>query len=401
MNSYSKAILAIVLSCLFLGCRNSRIENIYISLEGNDVNKGTIASPLLSIERAKQKLIEFAKEGDAEKINIIFRQGTYPSFSTFTLDDPQYLNGSISITFKAHEDEKVVLSGGLKLSDWKVLNNGNWETDLDDDVYFEQLYVNGRMATRARTPNKTAETSQWFLRKADYELDPEGEMKKLEILFRKAHLEGFEYISYGEIIILKDWATFRKQISGIVPEENKINIKLPVTKPTKKQGEHNSLYSTNRQPGYSAYLEGHPAFVDDPGEWALDIDLKKVIYRPMPGESIDNSEIYHPVISELILLKGNKENKIRNIHFENICFSHTGYWLPETGHDGTQAAMYYTGDRNDIRNENLVLPEAVRLEFAENCSFSSCTFLAYRYMLHCMTDKRKCCNTNIFYVHTI
>src|SRR5262245_32252935 len=64
------------------------------------------------------------------------------------------------LTIAAFGKEKPVLSGGGRLAGWKQTsaNPSLWQTDartqLGTDWHFRSLFINGRRATRARTPNE-------------------------------------------------------------------------------------------------------------------------------------------------------------------------------------------------------------------------------------------------------
>jgi len=367
-------LLLILISVLFFGCGETGIVGIYVSPDGDTDNPGTIDKPI-SLEGVKDKLSSEIKQKELKELNVIFRKGTYQFSSTLILDDYQSFDGTVKVVFKAYKDEEVVFSGAQEITGWEATGKGIWEKDLEDDEYFEQLYVNDRMATRARTPNKSDEVSQWFLIRADYDLNDAKEIERLDILLKDADLSDYGSVNYGEIVIMKDWATFRKQINIVIPDKALINVKLPVlTTALNRTG--NSLFAYERQSGYNAYLEGHPGFLDAEGEWAIDTDRKKILYKPVDGENIENTSIFRPVIPRLLIIRGTKDHKIQNVHFENIRFSHTGYWLPKSGHDGSQAAMFYTDNKNKSwsMDDDALLPEAVRLENVENCSFKQCRF---------------------------
>lgn len=374
MNNIISIISFLLVSIIGFGCNDNRTIQLYLAPDGDDTNAGTFDYPLQSLDAVMYKISILRENTKLKNFEIFLRGGIYELDNTFILDGNGNYNGSVKITFESYENENVTLSGGKRIDNWEDSGNGFWQAALDEEIYFEQLFINGRFSIRARTPNKSSDNSQWFLRKAEFDQDDSGTITRLDIYLKDAEMENLGQVNYGEIVVLKDWATFRKQIERVDPEESFVRVKLPVTGPTKPQGSHNSLYSHERQPGYSAYLEGHPVMVDEAGEWALDTINHKVIYNPLPDESIRDLNAYYPVLSKLVLFEGSKESPVCDIHFHNIRFSHCGYWLPESGHDGSQATMFYTGNPRDIINEELVITEAVRLEYANNCSFENCRF---------------------------
>ena len=62
------------------------------------------------------------------------------------------------IVYQAATGARPVFSGGRPLRGWQQVEGGLWKLHIPDVAagrwYFEQLFVNGRRATRARSPNK-------------------------------------------------------------------------------------------------------------------------------------------------------------------------------------------------------------------------------------------------------
>ncbi len=92
---------------------------------------------------------------------IIVADGIYSITEPITLgpEDAQ-------TTWESAPNANPIISGGKKISGWQKLPNGLWKTDLPEvregKWYFQQLWINDRRATRARTPNKG------FLRMEDH-----------------------------------------------------------------------------------------------------------------------------------------------------------------------------------------------------------------------------------------
>ena len=88
---------------------------------------------------------------------IHFAKGVY------ALQDPIVLTAADNrpMVFVGDGEEKPVISGGIRLTGWERTPEGWWRCHVPQVVRykwrFEQLYVNGRRAVRARTPNE-----KWF-----------------------------------------------------------------------------------------------------------------------------------------------------------------------------------------------------------------------------------------------
>ncbi|MFO1521400.1 MAG: hypothetical protein U1G05_05025 [Kiritimatiellia bacterium] len=85
-------------------------------------------------------------------VRIIVADGRYelPAALELTAEDS-------GVAWEAAPGAKPVFSGGRKIAGWKDAGSGLWRSDLPEvregKWYFEQLWVNGVRATRARSPN--------------------------------------------------------------------------------------------------------------------------------------------------------------------------------------------------------------------------------------------------------
>src|SRR5690606_42005974 len=61
------------------------------------------------------------------------------------------------ILYQGEQGKTVEFVGGRKIDNFEKVNDGLWKANLhaltDHSWHFEQLYVNGKRAVRARTPN--------------------------------------------------------------------------------------------------------------------------------------------------------------------------------------------------------------------------------------------------------
>ena len=80
------------------------------------------------------------------------------------MEEPLTLNSTdggtkeYPVIYKANKGETPVFSGGKQINGFKVNKNGLWEAQIpkikNQTWRFAQLYVNGKRATLAKTPNK-------------------------------------------------------------------------------------------------------------------------------------------------------------------------------------------------------------------------------------------------------
>jgi hypothetical protein len=89
---------------------------------------------------------------------VLVRGGTYTLQRpiVFTPEDSGRAGGLT--TYAAYPGERPVFSGGRAITGFRQAAGGLWQATLPDvrdgTWSFEQLFVNGRRAVRARTPNQ-------------------------------------------------------------------------------------------------------------------------------------------------------------------------------------------------------------------------------------------------------
>jgi len=120
----------------------------YIAPDGNDAYPGTLEKPFASLQRAQAALRQ--KPGA-----VLLRGGTYylPETLVFTAQDSGTQNAPV--IFQNYEDEKPVLSGGVKLVnlDWQPYTHGIFQAKVPDGLQTEEIFVNGKRQILARYPN--------------------------------------------------------------------------------------------------------------------------------------------------------------------------------------------------------------------------------------------------------
>jgi len=161
------AVTAVILGIPFF-CRiamasghESGPRNFFVSLQGNDEWNGTAAEPggpngpKASLTAALQSVRQWRQGvGSNAPATIWIYGGTY-----FLSGPVEVSPGDNDLTIAAIPGEKPVLSGGKKISGWQpTVLNGHpvWVADVPETKnnhwFFRDLWVNDRLATRARRP---------------------------------------------------------------------------------------------------------------------------------------------------------------------------------------------------------------------------------------------------------
>jgi len=135
---------------------------LYVSPDGDDTWTGRLSTPqadltdgpLASILGARNAL---RRLGGVEAI-VYLRAGTYRMREPLRLTLADNGSGGAAVTYAAYPGEKPVLSGGRRIGRWRRGEDGVWKAQIPSVAngrwHFNQLFVNGRRRTRARTPNE-------------------------------------------------------------------------------------------------------------------------------------------------------------------------------------------------------------------------------------------------------
>lgn len=345
--------LGFLLATILLQCYGEDSISIFVSPQGNDSNPGSIQAPVKSLQHAADLVGENAGE---LPLTVYLSGGTYALEAPLILGPKEAGTVEAPVHWKGLPGEEVIISGGLGISQWKEEEDGSWSASMPDDYQgkFRSLYINGKRATRSRYPN------HGYLR-----VDKAGKDKRTNFFFSRNDIPKVADIGELELILLHDWSITRIGVKSVDWERGKLTAKdsigadLPFF----------TLTHWEKQARY--YLENLPEFCDQAGEWYGDFDSRKIYYRPMPGENMEECMGIIPLSDKLLMIEGREEAHASNMHFEGITFEHTAWTLPEKGYCGIQACMFT--DRTSGTSSWSKVPAAIELNLADHCSFSKCT----------------------------
>ena len=332
---------------------------IYISPSGNDNNPGTKELPLASLDGAIQSLRNLkSSQNFNNPVEIIIGAGEYFVTGPVILKPEDSGTDTAPVVFRAEDGSRPVICGGKNINGFEKISETLWRAEIPEVAeygwYFEQLYVNGRRATRARTPN----TGFYFLKGVSETIINKGEGRAPKLAAQKLILfdEGIEQIDLfskedfnnAVITFYHKWDNTRKQIAGLEKDSSAIFTFGGGMKPW------NSLNNKTRY-----VLENYEAALDTCGEWYLDRS-GYLYYIPKPGETIGDIEVTAPVADKFIIFQGDEKSgkKLRNIRFEGISFQVAGYKMPVDGNEPAQAAH--------------PVEAVIMADFAENIHFINC-----------------------------
>jgi hypothetical protein len=350
---------------------------IYLAPNGLDSNPGTKEKPLASLTGARDLIREL---NTGEPVHVRIAPGDYYMTTPLELssqdDSPVIFEGM---------GADVTFYGGVKLTDWEKVSDGLWRASTSGlcggNFTFEQFFVNDKRATRARMPDK----GFYQVKDATEKILDTGKGRIPEFATQKIFLnpgdvsllknESPDNIKNALITFYHKWDVTRKYIDHFDADSSAVYIRGKGMQPW------------NRIEGISKYyIENIPSALDAPGEWLLKND-GYVYYIPRAGEQIESISAFVPVIEKFIIIKGDKQNPVKNKTFRNIRFKVAAYKTPKQGNDPMQAAA--------------TLEASIMVDYAYNIVFENCE-LAHT-GLYGIWFRWQCTNSSInsCYIHDL
>jgi len=328
-----------LISVLTIFCVATQVcgaADIYVAPSGKSTNIGTEASPLGSLDQARDKIRTL--ESRDEPIRVIVADGTYQLAGPLVLSPEDTGTSKSPISYEAADGASPVFTGGRKIAGWKPTADGIWTAKIPEvaagDWYFEQLFVGGRRATRARTPNDF-----YFYMQNVHEVALEGASSRQHRKARQTvemRAEDFrviadlkpEELSDVNLMIYHKWDNTRRRIDSLDAKSNSLI--------TSGRG-MKSWNNWRRNTRY--HLENFRAALDTPGEWFLSRE-GTLYYYPLPGEDMKTAEVVAPRIDKFLRIEGDAaaDKRIEHVTFRGLSFQHARWLTPEGGFEAAQAA---------------------------------------------------------------
>ncbi len=335
-------------------------SQFYVAVNGSDANAGTVRKPFATLARARGAVRDLKKDGLKNDVTVFVRGGTYLLDEPLEFGPADSGTAKHSVTYAAYPRERPVFSGGRTITGWKKQRGNLWTVELPrvkaGEWHFRQLFINGRRAVRARTPN------HGFFR-----VVKAGPDRRSSFTFRAGDIKDWPGLQDVEVVFFHDWCTSRVRIEAADKKSNTVKLADPIGYSARQWGRIDSFES---HPRY--YLENAPELLDAPGEWHLDRKTGRLTYMAHPGEKI--ADAVAPKLEQLFVVRGKPGKPIRNLHFRGLSFAHCAWPLPEHGYAGSQAAFHEKRIAGGKSRGRTPAGVAASFEYAVDCSLDTCRF---------------------------
>ena len=304
-----------------------------------------------------------------------------------------------TITWQAATGAHPVLSGGKSITGWTVSDSGKniWKASAPGTFATRQLYVDGKLATRARSSsisrsNMTLTSSGWTFSNSSL-----------------SYLNSLANPARAELNIIGSWTNRYSPIVSV--KNNAVTMAQPAW--DQNTWGYDTVQSPYRQG--PIYAENDYALLDQPGEWYQDTTAGVLYYIPTSGQDLTKVDVELPQL-QLLLVVGAAcpsgatsgaacvspptanptqaaayvapaagdpyAQPAHDLVFSGLTFSHTSWLQPNTdGFADQQTGGYLVGPRSNFpgggqtpvfeaaRPRWLQMPAAVQVSAAKNISF--------------------------------
>jgi hypothetical protein len=304
-----------------------------------------------------------------------------------------------TITWQAATGANPVLSGGRSITGWTVSDSSKniWKASASGSFATRQLYVDGKIATRARSSsisrsNMTLTTNGWTFSSSSL-----------------SYLNNLANPKRTELNVIGSWTNRYSPIQSVT--NNSVTMAQPAW------DENTWGYDTVQSPYRQGpiYAENDYTLLDQPGEWYQDTTAGVLYYIPTSGQDLTKIDVELPQLQYLVTVgaacpSGSTSGGIcvqpaagsptqavayaapaggdpyaqpaHDLVFSGLTFSYTSWLEPNTdGLADQQTGGFLVGPRSNYpgggqaavfeasRPHWLQMPSAVQVSAAKNISF--------------------------------
>ncbi|MCX2955358.1 RICIN domain-containing protein [Lentzea sp. NEAU-D7] len=303
--------------------------------------------------------------------------GTYRLTEPFRLTAADSGNNGYRVLWQAAASARPVISGARAVTGWSLADAGRniWRAGVGTGVESRQLYVNGAIATRARTQ----------VNRADFTFTDTG------MRFSNSALNYLNNVANQNRVEVESVNSFTDRYS---PVQSIAGNFLTMQQPAWNNNTFG--YDTLSKPHRAGplYLANAYEFLDAQGEWYLNPGAGALYYIPLAGQNMSNVSVELPVLQSLVNVGGTYDAPARNITFSGITFTGTS-WLGPSSNQGfadQQTGAYMAGNQSwpadrinscqqgcaqfeAVRPHWFQMPAAVQVSAASGITFTDSQFV--------------------------
>ncbi|GIJ76948.1 hypothetical protein Xph01_13800 [Micromonospora phaseoli] len=345
---------------------------LYASPSGSGTSCSAAQPCSLTAAQAAVRSRTASMSGD---IVVELAGGVYRLSSPLRLTAADSGTNGYRVVWQAAPSARPVLSGARAVTGWSLVDAGRniWRANVGAGLDSRQLYVDGAIATRARTQ----------VNRADFTADSTGMRFTSSALSYLNNLANKNRVQMESVNSFTDRYVSVQNISG-----NLITMQQP------GWSNNNFGYDTFTSPHRAGplYLTNAYEFLDAPGEWYLDPASGALSYIPLAGQNMNSVSVELPTLQSLVSVGGSYDAPAHHISFSGVTFTGTS-WLGASSNQGyvdQQTGSYIAGNWSwpsftschngcpqfeATRPNWLQMPAAVQVSAANDITFSGSAFV--------------------------
>lgn len=338
---------------------------------GDDAHDGRATAPFATPHRAQLAVRAYLARHDPHgEIVVELHGGTYELTAPLRFAAADSGQAGAPVIYRAAPGERVLLSGGRRVTGWTHEAGGVFRANVGRDTDFRQLWIDDRRAVRARTPNVGRRFTLAAEKQADGFDVPRDQLAGLTLRPDEV-----------EFSVLVAWMHKRLRIAQTINAADGKSARA-VIDPVEWAAVTQQPQGDRVYLGRSYWLENAREFLDAPGEFFLDRTDGVLRYRPRPGEDLAHAVVVRPELESLIVLAGRPDAPVHDLQFEGLTFAHTGWTRPNRfGFVDVQASSLVPADpaaaadpqyRHHQRKDRI--PAAFQATTADHIVVRACRF---------------------------
>lgn len=333
-------------------------NHLYVSPTGSGMTCSSAAA--CSITQAQTAVRALASALRADVV-VELGDGTYTLGAPLAFGADDSGTAGHPVVWQAAAGAHPILSGAKKITGWTVSDAGRniWKASAPGAFATRQLYVDGKIAVRARTSVSRSGFNSTGISGVPSLVAAAAQPSRVEL-----HAIGSWTDRYAPV----------KSFSG-----GEATMVQPAWA--------NNLWGFDTIPNSyrpsTVWFENAYEFLDSAGEWYQDTTAGSLYYIPLAGQEMSKADVELPQLEHLLAVGGTLEAPAHDITFQGLTFSYTS-WLNPSGSDGwsdQQTGGYIHGDGKEEGYTNgypsfdstrpfwWQMPGAVQVSAAKNVTF--------------------------------
>lgn len=347
---------------------------LYASPSGTGTTCSAAAPCSLSAAQAAVRSLTSTMSDD---IVVELAGGTYRLSTPLRLTAADSGNNGHQVVWRAAPSARPVLSGARAVTGWSVADAGKniWRANVGTGIDSRQLYVDGAIATRARTQ----------VNRSSFTFTNSGMTFAGGALSYLNNLANQNRVEVESVNSFTDRYSPVQSISG-----NVVTMQQPAW--NNNTFGYDTLTAPHRAGPF--YLANAYEFLDSAGEWYVNPQAGTLYYIPLAGQNMSTVSVELPVLQSLVNVGGTYDAPAHDITFSGITFTGTSWLGPSSnqGYADQQTGAYMAGNWNwpadrltscqngcqqfeAVRPHWSQMPAAVQVSAARGITFSDSAFV--------------------------